>query len=288
MLNLTRPRYVMPVHGDFKRHAAARRSWPRPSASRGEHLPHRERHAAGDRRARARGSASARQAGMIFVDGVDIGDVADVALRDRRMLSADGIFIIVATVSEQDGSSVVPPEVLARGVPFLDGDTRLHRRAARGGRGLARPRRRAARSPRSTCWSASCTTTSRASSTTGSSAVRWCCRSSSRCEPARAARSRGGPAQREQHERHDPRAGHGERGARGGEAGDHAAEQEPDAGHAPRRATRAGRTRAPGTPAAWPSAARSSPPPTGCRCPRRRRPDIRQASSSVLAADMPR
>ena len=54
---------------------------------------------------------------MIFVDGVDIGDVADVALRDRRMLSADGIFIIVATVSEQDGSSVVAPEVLARGVP---------------------------------------------------------------------------------------------------------------------------------------------------------------------------
>src|ERR671929_126979 len=62
-------------------------------------------------------------AGMVFVDGVDIGDVADVALRDRRMLSADGIFIIVATVSEQDGSSVVPPEVLARGVPFLDGNS---------------------------------------------------------------------------------------------------------------------------------------------------------------------
>ena len=41
---------------------------------------------------------------MIFVDGVEIGDVADVALRDRRMLSADGIFIVVATVSEQDGS----------------------------------------------------------------------------------------------------------------------------------------------------------------------------------------
>ena len=62
-------------------------------------------------------------AGMIFVDGVDIGDVSDVALRDRRMLSADGIFIIVATVSEQDGSSVVPPEVLARGVPFLEGNS---------------------------------------------------------------------------------------------------------------------------------------------------------------------
>ena len=62
---------------------------------------------------------------MIFVDGVDIGDVSDVALRDRRMLSADGIFIIVATVSEQDGSSVVPPEVLARGVPFLDDNSEI-------------------------------------------------------------------------------------------------------------------------------------------------------------------
>ena len=48
---------------------------------------------------------------------------ARLALRDRRMLSADGIFIIVATVSEADGSSVVPPEVLARGVPFLEGNS---------------------------------------------------------------------------------------------------------------------------------------------------------------------
>jgi ribonuclease J len=57
---------------------------------------------------------------MIFVDGVDIGDPADVALRDRRMLSGDGIFIVVATVSEQSGESVVPPEVIFRGVPFIE------------------------------------------------------------------------------------------------------------------------------------------------------------------------
>jgi ribonuclease J len=57
---------------------------------------------------------------MIFVDGVDIGDPADVALRDRRMLSADGIFIVVATVSEQDGSPVAETEVIFRGVPFIE------------------------------------------------------------------------------------------------------------------------------------------------------------------------
>ncbi|MCA1836857.1 MAG: ribonuclease J, partial [Actinobacteria bacterium] len=48
------------------------------------------------------------------------GDPEDVALRDRRMLSADGIFIVVATVSEQDGRSVAPTEIIFRGVPFLD------------------------------------------------------------------------------------------------------------------------------------------------------------------------
>jgi len=51
---------------------------------------------------------------------VDIGDPADVALRDRRMLSADGIFIVVVTIAEQDGHSVADPEVIFRGVPFLD------------------------------------------------------------------------------------------------------------------------------------------------------------------------
>ena len=125
MLNLTRPKYVMPVHGDFKRmllHGAARRG--RRRAGR-EHLPARERHAAGDRRVRRAPGRAARPRGMVFVDGVDIGDVADVALRDRRMLSGDGILIIVATISEQDGSSVVAPEVLARGVPFLDGDGQI-------------------------------------------------------------------------------------------------------------------------------------------------------------------
>jgi len=60
--------------------------------------------------------------GLIFVDGVDVGDIEDVALRDRRMLSADGIFIVVATVSEQDGKSVADPEIIFRGVPFPDAE----------------------------------------------------------------------------------------------------------------------------------------------------------------------
>ncbi len=119
MLNLVRPRYVMPFHGDFKRihmHAqlAAAVGIEPERIFKGENGLPLEIDERGAR------FGSHEQSGMIFVDGVDIGDPADVALRDRRMLSADGIFVVVATVSEQDGASVAPPEVIFRGVPAQD------------------------------------------------------------------------------------------------------------------------------------------------------------------------
>jgi ribonuclease J len=119
MLNLVKPRYVMPMHGDHKRihlHAQlADAVGVDPDAVfRGENgLPL-------EIDGRTARFGEPERAGMIFVDGVDVGDPADVALRDRRMLSADGIFIVVATVSEQSGESVAPPEVIFRGVPFIE------------------------------------------------------------------------------------------------------------------------------------------------------------------------
>jgi ribonuclease J len=119
MLNLLKPRYVMPMHGDHKRihlHAqlADAVGIHPDDVFQGENGLPLEIDERGAR------FGNPEQAGMIFVDGVDIGDPADVALRDRRMLSADGIFIVVATVSEQTGESVVPPEVIFRGVPFIE------------------------------------------------------------------------------------------------------------------------------------------------------------------------
>jgi ribonuclease J len=119
MLNLTKPRYVLPVHGDHKRlrlhsELAEAVGVPPRSIFRGENGMPLEIDSS-----RAR-FGEREQAGMIFVDGVDVGDIEDVALRDRRMLSADGIFIVVATISAQDGRSVVSPEIIFRGVPFID------------------------------------------------------------------------------------------------------------------------------------------------------------------------
>ncbi len=119
MLNLTKPRFVMPFHGDHKR--------IRLHAQLAESVgvePERIFRSRNGLPLEIEGSRARlgedEHVGVIFVDGVDIGEPDDVALRDRRMLSADGIFIIVATVSSDDGSSVAAPEIIFRGVPFVE------------------------------------------------------------------------------------------------------------------------------------------------------------------------
>jgi ribonuclease J len=120
MLNLTKPRFVFPFHGDHKRlhlHAQLAESvGVEPERIfKGRNGVALEIDEGGEAR-----FGEDVHAGMIFVDGVDIGDPDDVALRDRRMLSADGVFIVVATISSDDGSSVAAPEIIFRGVPFVE------------------------------------------------------------------------------------------------------------------------------------------------------------------------
>jgi ribonuclease J len=119
MLNLTKPEYVMPFHGDFKRlrlHGDLAESVGIEPAKvfRGRNgLP---------LEITDTGASFGEDidSGMIFVDGLDIGDPDDAALRDRRHLSDDGVVIVVATISAKDGSKVAEPEILFRGVPFIE------------------------------------------------------------------------------------------------------------------------------------------------------------------------
>ena len=138
MINLTKPQLRAAGPRRLQAPAPARRTGPGGRDRPGEHLPGPQRPAAGDRRGRRRASARTSHAGMIFVDGVNIGDPDDVALRDRREISADGIFIVVATISSDDGSVVADPEVIFRGVAFLEEAGAPGRRASGRGRGLAR------------------------------------------------------------------------------------------------------------------------------------------------------
>jgi ribonuclease J len=119
MLNLTRPKYVMPVHGDHQRlrlhsELAEAVGVDRERIFQGRNGLPLEVDESGA------GFGEDIHAGVIYVDGVNIGEPDDAALRDRREISADGIFIVVATISSDDGSIVADPEVIFRGVAFLE------------------------------------------------------------------------------------------------------------------------------------------------------------------------
>ncbi|HEY7456836.1 MAG TPA: ribonuclease J [Solirubrobacterales bacterium] len=124
MLNLTKPRYVMPVHGDYQRlrlHAALAQSVgidPERVFQGRNGLP-LELDSGGAR------FGEEVHAGVVYVDGVNVGEPDDVALRDRREISADGIFIVVATISAEDGSVVADPEAIVRGVALPGGEDEL-------------------------------------------------------------------------------------------------------------------------------------------------------------------
>jgi ribonuclease J len=119
MLNLTKPKYVMPVHGDHKRlrlHAELAESVgvsPESIFQGRNGLPL-------EVDANSADFGEDIHAGVMYVDGVNIGEPDDAALRDRREISADGIFIVVATISSDDGSVAADPEVIFRGVAFLE------------------------------------------------------------------------------------------------------------------------------------------------------------------------
>src|SRR4029077_15270885 len=120
MLGLTKPKHFIPIHGEFRMQVQHGRlaieTGVAPenvfiiengqpieiladgSARRGQQVP----------------------AGYVFVDGLSVGDVGEIVLRDRRALANDGMFMVVVTVDKQTGKVVGRPEIITRG--FVHGN----------------------------------------------------------------------------------------------------------------------------------------------------------------------
>jgi ribonuclease J len=119
MLSLLRPRHVMPIHGEY-RMLAAHAKLAREAGVPEERILIAEN---GSVVELARGGArlvDKVDSGVTFVDGLRVGDVQDVALRDRRKLADDGVLIVVTTLASSDGGEIAPPELIARG--FAESD----------------------------------------------------------------------------------------------------------------------------------------------------------------------
>jgi ribonuclease J len=119
IISLLRPKAVMPVHGEF-RMLAAHAQLARDAGVPSSEIVLAENGSVVELTDTGPRIVDEIEAGVTLVDGLGVGDVKDVALRDRRRLSEDGVVIIVATLAPEDGLPATRPELIARGFTGAD------------------------------------------------------------------------------------------------------------------------------------------------------------------------
>ena len=119
MINLMRPKFFMPIHGNYfmlRLHADLAESVG---------IPKENIIIGGNGKVVELTSNTVRltkeeiPASYVFVDGLGVGDVGEVVLRDRQMLSEDGIFVIVTIVDSKTGKVHTSPDIISRGFIYL-------------------------------------------------------------------------------------------------------------------------------------------------------------------------
>ncbi|MBN1631507.1 MAG: ribonuclease J [Thermoleophilia bacterium] len=115
MLNLVRPKYFMPIHGEH-RHLYFHAELARDTGIPDDHVFMLENGQVLELTSDHAEVAGQVQAGMILVDGFAMGDFHDLILRDRRHMASDGLVMVVVVRSAQDGKVVGEPEVVFRGL----------------------------------------------------------------------------------------------------------------------------------------------------------------------------
>ncbi len=118
MHNLVRPKFFIPVHGEYRmlvKHAKLATDLGMPKenvfiAENGQVLEF----------TREKGTIAGKvTSGRVLVDGLGVGDVGNIVLRDRRQLSQDGILIIVMTMEKSSGHIVAGPDIVSRGFVYV-------------------------------------------------------------------------------------------------------------------------------------------------------------------------
>lgn len=119
MLNLVRPRFFVPVHGEYRhlvKHGQLAQRVGIPAercilAINGEVVTFNGHGA---------GISGTVESGRVFVDGKGVGDVGNVVLKDRKHLSKDGMVIVLIAIDQASGNIIYGPDIVSRGFVFED------------------------------------------------------------------------------------------------------------------------------------------------------------------------
>lgn len=114
MLQLTRPRYFVPIHGEY-RHLVRHRRLAQEVGIPEDHCFILEDGDVLELTATSAQKVNPVQVGKVFVDGKGVGDVGDIVIRDRRHLSEDGMVLAVMAIHQQSGDLVAGPDLISRG-----------------------------------------------------------------------------------------------------------------------------------------------------------------------------
>ena len=134
MLDLTRPQHFIPVHGEYRHlvlHSRLVERWGVPKerifvVEDGDTVEFGNFDGKGTIVGR-RGEKL--EAGHVYVDGLGVGDIGNVVLRDRRQLSQEGFIVCIVAVDEFDGEIIYGPEIISRGFVYMREQEDLIRRA---------------------------------------------------------------------------------------------------------------------------------------------------------------
>lgn len=124
MLNLTRPKYFMPVHGE-RHHLVHHKDLAIEVGMAKEDIFVMDN---GDVLEISKEGAKLDGKvpnGIILVDGLGIGDVGEIVLRDRKAMSTEGIFVVICTVDKRSGQLLTSPDIISRGFIYMRENEKL-------------------------------------------------------------------------------------------------------------------------------------------------------------------
>lgn len=118
MHKLVKPKYFIPVHGEY-RHLQQHAELAHNLGSPKENIFVARNGSVIEFTAEGAGFGQSVSAGNILVDGLGVGDVGNIVLRDRRHLSEDGLIVVVVTISKEDGKVMAGPDIISRGFVYV-------------------------------------------------------------------------------------------------------------------------------------------------------------------------